>query len=117
MKKVIIKNLAGFQTHGAEMEDPTAWIAECVASNVWGLPERSELDAEGNPTGNTLPAEYTVEITDISAEYALEECISKRKSEYPTPADFMNAYFDGGQAALAELQTKRLAVKAKYPKP
>ena len=117
MKKVIIKNLAGVQTHGAEMEDPTAWIAECVSSNVWGLPERPELDAEGNPTGNTLPAEYTVEITDISAEYALAEVIKNRISEYPSAEEFLNAFFDGGEAALAELQAKRLLVKAKYPKP
>ena len=40
MKKVIVKNLAGVQTHGAELSDPTAWIAECVASNAWGLAER-----------------------------------------------------------------------------
>lgn len=40
MKKVIVKNLAGVQTHGAEMSDPTVWISECVASNAWGLPER-----------------------------------------------------------------------------
>jgi hypothetical protein len=40
MKKVIIKNPLGVQTHRAEMEDPTAWIAECVAGNYWGLPER-----------------------------------------------------------------------------
>lgn len=40
MKKVIVKNLAGEQTNGAEMLDPTQWIADCVASNVWGLPER-----------------------------------------------------------------------------
>jgi len=117
MKKVIIKDLSLNQIAMAEMEDPTAWVAECVASNVWGLPERPELDVEGTPTGVMLPAEYTIEITDISAEYALAEVIKNRVSEYPTPADFMNAYFDGGQAALAELQTKRLAVKAKYPKP
>jgi hypothetical protein len=64
-----------------------------------------------------LKAEYTVEITDISAEHALEECISKRKSEYPSAEEFLNAFFDGGEQALAELQAKRLAVKAKYPKP
>jgi hypothetical protein len=64
-----------------------------------------------------LKAEYTVEITDISQEYALQECIQKRKSEYPSPEEFMNAYFDGGEQAVAELQAKRLAVKAKYPKP
>ena len=40
MKKVIIKNLAGQQTHGAELLDPTAWIAEGVANNWWGKPER-----------------------------------------------------------------------------
>lgn len=117
MKKVIIKNLAGVQTHGAEMEDPTAWIAECVASNVWGLPERPELDGEGNPTGVMLPAEYTVEITDITAEHELKECIQKRKAEYPSPEEFMNAYFDGGEAALQAMNASRLAVKQKYPKP
>lgn len=100
MKKVIIKNLAGIQTHGAEMEDPTTWVADCVSSNVWGLPE-----------------EYTVEITDITTEYELAETIKNRVSEYPTPAEFMNAFFDGGEAALAELQAKRLAIKQKYPKP
>jgi hypothetical protein len=83
----------------------------------FGLPERPELDAEGNPTGNILPAEYTVEITDISSEHALAECISKRKSEYPSAEEFLNAFFDGGEQALAALQAKRLAVKAKYPKP
>lgn len=117
MKKVIIKNLAGIQTHGAEMEDPTAWIEECVKANAWGLPERPELDAEGNPTGVMLPAEYTVEIEDISAEVALKKCIESRIAEYPTPAEFMNAYFDGGEQALADLQAKRLAIKQKYPKP
>jgi hypothetical protein len=83
----------------------------------FGLPERPELDAEGNPTGQMLPAEYTVEIIDISAEVALQNCIAARKSEYPSAEEFLNAFFDGGEQALAELQAKRLAVKAKYPKP
>jgi hypothetical protein len=138
MKKVIIKNLAGVQTNGAEMEDPTSWIADCIASNVWGQPERwvphkdeggsyDDADVLDERLHEILPevmqkqvklkAEYTVEITDISAEYALEECISKRKSEYPSAEEFLNAFFDGGEQALAALQAKRLAVKAKYPKP
>jgi len=82
-----------------------------------GLPERPELDSEGNPTGTMLPAEYTVEITDVTAEYELKYCIQNRKMEYPSPEEFMNAFFDGGQAALDALQAKRLEVKAKYPKP
>lgn len=82
-----------------------------------GLPERPELDAGGNPTGVILPAEYTVEITDITTEHELKECIQKRKAEYPSPEEFMNAYFDGGEAALQALNAARLAVKQKYPKP
>jgi hypothetical protein len=64
-----------------------------------------------------LKAEYTIEIEDISFEYELNEVISKRKSEYPTMEEFMNAYFDGGEIAVQELQNKRLRIKAKYPKP
>jgi hypothetical protein len=95
------------------MDQIVGWLE----AEIYGLPERPELDAEGNPTGNILPAEYTIEITDISSEHALAECISKRKSEYPSAEEFLNAFFDGGETALAELQAKRLLVKAKYPKP
>jgi hypothetical protein len=100
MKKVIIKNLEGTEINWFQTDTPEIILAECEASGDFGLPN-----------------EYTVEITDISAEYALEECISKRKSEYPSAEEFLNAFFDGGEQALAALQAKRLAVKAKYPKP
>ncbi len=160
MKKVIIKNKQGIQTHGAEMADPTQWIADCVAGNFWGLPECIVDDIEGSydpadviekftvtikepviayemkpdESGNMveipfemepgiyehkvkLKAEYTIEIEDITYEHELNEVISKRKSEYPTMEEFMNAYFDGGEVAVQELQNKRLGIKAKYPKP
>lgn len=64
-----------------------------------------------------LKAEYTVEITDITQEHALQECIKNRKSEYPTPEEFMNSFFDGGEAAIQALQAKRIQIKQKYPKP
>ena len=116
MKKIIIKNLVGVQTHGAQMADPTAWIAECVAGNYWGKPERPELDEMGQPTGQMLPAEYTVSIEDITAEHSLQQVIAARKAEYPSAEEFMNAFFDGGEEAIAALQAKRLEIKAKYPK-
>jgi hypothetical protein len=101
MKKVTIKNKDGIQTHGAQMDDPTAWIAEGVANNWWGEPES-----------------YTIEIVDISAERELQECISKRIAEYPTFGDFMNAFFDGDQQVnLDALKQARIATKQKYPKP
>lgn len=64
-----------------------------------------------------LKAEYTVEIEDISAQVALQNCMAARKAEYPTPEEFLNAFFDGGDEAVAALQAKRLAIKQKYPKP
>jgi len=64
-----------------------------------------------------LKAEYTVEVIDISAQVALENCMAARKAEYPSAEEFMNAFFDGGEEAVAALQAKRLAIKQKYPKP
>lgn len=116
MKKVTITKNNG-ATYGAELEDPTEWIESCISNNSWGLPERDVLDEEGNPTGNKIPAEYTIEIIDITSEHALQQCIQNRKAEYPTPEEFMNAFFDGGDEAVQALQAKRLEIKAKYPKP
>lgn len=109
----------------SEPHDP-ADVLETEQREV--VPAREEVREENGATIVTpvppvivpyvkLRAEYTVEITDISAEYDLAQVISQRKSEYPSPEEFMNAYFDGGQAALDALQAQRLAVKAKYPKP
>jgi hypothetical protein len=141
MKKVTIKNKLGIAGWGAEMADPTAWIAECVASCAWGKPERwvlhkdeaasleayDDADVLEEEMRDTLEgvaqkwvklkAEYTVEIEDITAQHALAEVIAKRVAEYPSAEEFLNAFFDGGQSALDALQAARLAVKAKYPKP
>lgn len=185
MKKVIIKNLDGIQTHGAQMEDPTQWIAGGVAGNWWGKPERwvlhkdkpmaeayddadvleemieeiqpaveaamvlekpaveakdAVLDEDGNILEEAveakeavyrevspaipavtqkkvkLKAEYTIEIEDITEEHNLQQVIAKRKAEYPSAEEFMNAFFDGGDEAIAALQAKRLEIKQKYPK-
>lgn len=64
-----------------------------------------------------LKAEYTIEIEDISSQYALEQVIMKRKLEYPSPEEFLDAMFDGGGEAIEKLKQRRLAIKAKYPKP
>lgn len=92
-------------------------LSEKIKDWGHGLPERPELDEMGEPTGVMLPAEYTVEIEDITAQYELDQCIAKRKAEYPSAEEFLNAYFDGGQTALDALQQIRMLVKAKYPKP
>lgn len=138
MKRIQISNKYG-QQFGAAIEDPSEWIAQGIAENWWGKPERivphkDELGAEvyddadvleeiieqtefGERKMVKLKAEYTIEVEDISAQYALEQVIIKRKSEYPSPEEFMNAYFDGGPEALGVLHMKRLEIKTKYPKP
>lgn len=100
-----------------QAEDPQPKIAELEASGILGLPARPELDAEGKETGIVLPADYMIEIVDVSAEHALAQCIASRKAEYPSPEEFMNAFFDGGDSAIEALKAKRLEIKAKYPKP
>jgi hypothetical protein len=72
MKRVkIYKN--GENIAGVELDSPDAWLAEGIAANWWGLPERPELDEQGEPTGVTLPAEYTIEIEDITTEVAARQ--------------------------------------------
>lgn len=91
---------------------PEVWneAGELVQAEVPELPAIVKKEVK-------LKAEYSVEIVDVSAEHELAECLAKRKAEYPSPEEFLNAWFDGGDAALEELKQKRLAVKAKHPKP
>jgi hypothetical protein len=113
MKKVIIKNLAGAQTHGAEFEDPTAWITEAVAGNWWGLPERLELDEAGQPTGVILPAEYTVEIEDITAQVA-QEAINAEALAYLASTDWMVIReMDSGIPCPEDIKQKRAEARSK----
>ena len=121
MKKVIITLKDGSVTF-TQSSNPTEWIAECVAQNAWGLPERPELDETGEPTGVTLPAEYTIEIVDLNEdpEYLLQQCHNKRKAEYPPLGEFADAYVklqQGDSSQMDAYVASCLMVKAKYPKP
>jgi hypothetical protein len=122
MKKIIIKSLSEVKVAGATMEDPAAWIAEGVAANWWGLPERPELDEMGEPTGVMLPAEYSIEIIDLDQdpEYLLQQCHAKRQAEYPSLGEFADAFVkmqNGDSLQMEAYVTACMAVKAKYPKP
>jgi len=102
MKRVIVKNLNGVQTHGADMEDPTAWIVECELVGVWGV--------EGS---------YTVEVIDLDQDPAwlLEQCHAKRSAEYPPMSDYLDGIVKADQAQIDKYIADCKAVKAKYPKP
>lgn len=140
MKKVLILNTKTNHSYGLQAEDPSEWIAKGIEGNWWGKPERlvPHKDAPGAESYAEedvleekividdlgvekkfvkLKAEYTIEIEDISSQYALEQVIMKRKLEYPSPEEFLDAMFDGGGEAIEKLKQRRLAIKAKYPKP
>ena len=88
MKKVIIKKLDGQLIHFRELEDPTSFIEYCVETCAWGLPARPELDEMGEPTGVILPAEYTIEIEDITAQVA-QEAINAEALAYLASTDWL----------------------------
>lgn len=79
----------------------------------------SESDLELWLSGNLhkYPEDAIAEYWDHSYEYDLQVCLNNRKSKYPSAEEFLNAYFDGGQEELNNLELKRLAVKAEFPKP
>jgi hypothetical protein len=117
------------------MDSPDDFLFDCIQKNVWGYPDRWILDNPNNrrqfdkdvigseyrPDENgdlqlwiRLASQYTIEITDITYDYELNQCLENRAREYPSPADFMDAFFDG---STDDIKLKRDQVKAKYPKP
>jgi hypothetical protein len=60
-------------------------------------------------------AEIQAEITRLQAEYDAQEYARKRQAEYPTIEELVVALYDTDDKA--DIETKRAAVKAKYPKP
>ena len=99
MIKIIVKSndFTIDQSHYAESKEQLAW---------W---------LEGNKS--SYPQDAIAEYHEMSYEDELQECFTKRKSWYPSPEDFMDAWFDGKIEALNDMELKRLAIKAKYPKP
>jgi len=59
--------------------------------------------------------QITTEMTRIQAEYDAQEYARKRQLEYPSIADLVVALYDTDDKSAIE--TKREAVKLKYPKP
>jgi hypothetical protein len=112
MKLVKITRINGSVSIG-KMEDPTAWIAECVAVNAWGKPERPELDEMGQPTGVILPAEYTIEIEDITAQVA-QEAINAEALAYLASTDWLVIReVDAGVPCPQDIKQKRAEARSK----
>ena len=106
-KKLIVKNKLGVQTHGADssqfesIEAFEAWKQQCIESNVWGKSERWLVDSVQTPLSEEdkakaietrttevmgqevveyrIPAEYTIDVQDITAEIQAEKQAKEAK--------------------------------------
>jgi hypothetical protein len=108
IKYSVIKN--GICTNSwlsSSQKDETYW------EDTFGLPERPELDAEGNPTGVILPAEYTIEIEDITAQVEQQK-INEESLAYLASTDWMIIReMDQGTPCPADVKQKRAEARTK----
>lgn len=69
---------------------------------------------DGNPN-NITEKQITDKHAELMTTYNAEEYKRKRQLEYPTIEELVVALYDTDDKA--DIETKRAAVKAKYPKP
>ncbi len=116
MKKISISNSTTGRSWGASFESQTeldTWLAKHVAKNTFGLPERPELDAEGNPTGVILPAEYSIVIEDISAQLE-QEAINSEALAYLASTDWVVVRAsERGEPVPEDIKAAREAARAR----
>jgi hypothetical protein len=73
------------------IEKAQEWLNIVIGSEAALMPERQvptgEIDENGNPIMQTLPAEFTAEIVDISAQVAQQE-INKNAKAFLAESDY-----------------------------
>jgi hypothetical protein len=78
-----------------------------------GLPERPEIGENGQPTGNILPAEYTVEVTDTTAQVE-QDRVNRGALEYLASTDWMAIRAsEGGKPMPEEVKQARAEARAR----
>lgn len=107
MYKLIIN---GYQWAFETQEQIVPWILQ---QNAYGKHERPELDENGQPTGNILPAEYTYEIIDMTAEIQTQK-ESAEALEYLKSTDwYIIREMDSGVPCPQEIKDARAAARLK----
>ena len=118
MKKLIIKK-ENLEVQHCTFENDEAmndFIKLLADQAPWGLPERPELNEMGEPTGVTLPAEYTIEIEDITAQVEQQK-INAEALAYLAETDWlMIRELEIGKAMPEEIKIKRQEARDKVKK-
>ena len=131
MLKITIKNLNNIMTHGGtfnSQEELDNFKNECITRNLWGkaagfypLNELTQVELEQeisrttDEDGNTsveIPAQYTIEITDISSQVA-QENTNAESLKYLADTDwYVIRYLETGVAIPADITTARAAARS-----
>jgi hypothetical protein len=88
--------------------NPSAQFTSCPTDDADGI---TWLDGTTPISKEDLEAKKA----ELQAEYDAKQWKRNRQKEYPNHEDCIHALLDGGDT-LTDLQTKRTAVKDKYPK-
>ena len=75
----------------------------------------TRIDWQDESKSQPSDADIEAELVRLQKEYDAQEYARKREAEYPSIAELTVALYDTDDKAAIE--TKRAAVKAKYPKP
>jgi len=99
------------------LQEANEWLSEQIGKTD-RLPERVIKNEAGEEV--TLPAEFTSEIIDLSldVEYVKDEVRAKRKKEYPSLEEMVEALLDdkeGKPQKLVKILKQRDDADKKYP--
>jgi len=123
MWKVTITNSSNGMVWGnencANETEAQEWLARQIGKPD-RLPERIIKNENGPIT--VIPQEFISEIIDLSKDekWVEKDVQEKRKKEYPNETEVIEAIIEhlmeGKPQKLKEIQSKREAIKIKYPK-
>ena len=86
-----------------------------ISDNKWDSVSDNKVVWKDGATDLQTEAEIQTEKDRLEAEYDAQAYARNRAAEYPSIAELTVALYDTDDKAAIE--TKRAAVKAKYPKP
>ena len=100
-------------TYTKEKDTFTA-IYNLVGGGLGGSTDGTSMSYDDGQTPPTQ-AEIDAELVRLQAEHDAQEYARNRQAEYPSIQDLVVALYDTDDKA--DIEAKRAAVKAKYPKP
>jgi len=95
--------------------DITDALKSLYPTKKWRYNEDTGVVWISTDTPQPSQAELDTEVQRLQTEWESQEYQRQRKAEYPTVEELVVALYDTDDKA--DIETKRAAVKAKYPKP